>query len=182
MHQRNRFERTVPTSRRDALASSLKAAACLLLPAPAAHALDKPAGAVLLKLRGRIRMPNAGTEAHYDLPMLEALPQRSFLTRTPWYPQPRRFSGPLLRDVLARAGAQGTLLRLLALNDYRVDMPQDDAQRHDVIVAHLLDDKPMTVRERGPLLVMYPFDAQPELRSAVYYNRSAWQLHTIDVL
>jgi hypothetical protein len=177
MHQRTRLERTAPTGRRVAL----KAAACLLLPVPA-HALDKPAGTVLLTLRGRVRMPNVGAEAHFDLAMLEALPQKSFLTRTPWYPQPRRFSGPLLRDVLARAGAQGTLLRLLALNDYRVDMPLDDAQRHDVIVAHRLDDKPMTVRERGPLLVMYPFDAQPELRSAVYYNRSAWQLHTIDVL
>lgn len=178
MHQRTLTQGTVLRGRR----AALRTAACLLLAPTAARALDKPAGTVLLTLRGRIRMPNAGAEAHFDLPMLQALPQRSFLTRTPWYPQPRRFSGPLLRDVLARAGAQGTLLRLQALNDYRVDMPLDDAQRHDVIIAHQLDDKPMMVRERGPLLVMYPFDAQRELRSAVYYNRSAWQLHTIDVL
>ena len=28
----------------------------------------------------------------------------SFTTRTPWFAQPRHFSGPLLRDVLAAAG------------------------------------------------------------------------------
>lgn len=172
---------TVQRGRRIALKAAVQAAACVLVPG-AARALERPAGAVLLTLRGRIRMPNAGTEAHFDLPMLQSLPQRSLVTRTPWYPQPHRFGGPLLRDVLSRAGAQGTLLRLQALNDYRVDMPLDDAQRHDVIIAHQLDGRAMLVRERGPLLVMYPFDAQPELRNAVYYNRSAWQLHTIDVL
>ena len=40
----------------------------------------------------------------------------------------------------------------------------------------------MAVRDRGPLFVVYPFDAQPELRNAVYYSRSAWQLKSIEVL
>jgi hypothetical protein len=70
----------------------------------------------------------------------------------------------------------------VALNDYRVDMPHDDAQRHDVLVARLLDGQTLSVRDKGPLLVIYPFDSRPELRSAVYYSRSAWQLRTIEVL
>jgi hypothetical protein len=83
--------------------------------------------------------------------------------------------------VLAAAGAQGSVLRLVALNDYRVDMPFDDAQRYDVMLARLLDGRPMAVRDKGPLFVIYPFDTVPELRSATYYSRSAWQLRTIDV-
>ena len=85
-----------------------------------------------------------------------------------------RFIGP-------RAGAHGTTLRLRALNDYRVDVPFDDAQRYDLIVARLLDGQPMPVRDKGPLFAVYPFDAQPELRNAVYYSRSAWQLSSIEV-
>ncbi|MDP1900520.1 MAG: molybdopterin-dependent oxidoreductase [Rubrivivax sp.] len=146
-----------------------------------AWALDKPLGQPVLTLTGRVRNTNDGARAQFDMAMLEALPQTSFATRTPWYAQARRFSGPLLRDVLAAAGAQGTVLHLSALNDYRVDMPFDDAQRHDVILARLLDDRPMAVRDKGPLLVIYPFDARPELRNAVYYSRSAWQLRTIEV-
>jgi hypothetical protein len=114
--------------------------------------------------------------------MLEALPQHTVNTRTPWYAQARHFTGPLLRDVLSAAGAQGTTLRLVALNDYRVDMPFDDTQRHDVVLARLLDGQAMAVRDKGPLFVIYPFDAKAELRSAVYYSRSAWQLRTIEVL
>jgi hypothetical protein len=146
------------------------------------HALEAPTGAVVLTLQGRVRIPNDGKRVLFDMAMLEAMPQHTHQTRTPWYAQARRFTGPLLRDVLAAAGAQGSTLRLVALNDYQVDMPMDDAMRHDVIIARLMDDKPMTVRDKGPLFIIYPFDAQPELRSAVYYGRSAWQLRTIEVL
>jgi hypothetical protein len=147
-----------------------------------ALALDKPTKAVVLTVSGRVRMPNHGEAADFDMPMLEAMPQISFTTSTPWWAQPRKFTGPLLRDVLAAAGAQGTTLRARALNDYRVDIPFDDAQRHDMIVARLLDGKPMAVRDKGPLFIIYPFDARPELRNTVYFSRSAWQLRAIEVL
>ena len=146
-----------------------------------ASALEGPTGAVVLTLSGLLRSPNQGQSAHFDMPMLERLPQTSFTTRTPWYAQPREFTGPLLRDVLRAAGAHGTQLRARALNDYRVDIPFDDAQRFDVIVARLLDGTPMPVRDKGPLFVIYPFDALPELRNSVYYSRSAWQLRSIEV-
>jgi hypothetical protein len=150
--------------------------------APPASALERPTEPVVLTLQGRIRSQNHGATAVFDMRMLAALPQHGYATRTPWYAKARRFGGPLLRDVLAAAGAQGATLRLKALNDYQVDMPWDDAQRYDVMLARLLDEQPMSVRDRGPLMVIYPFDTRPELRSAVYYSRSAWQLHTIEVL
>ncbi|WP_425260778.1 hypothetical protein ACPOLB_07950 [Rubrivivax sp. RP6-9] len=149
--------------------------------AGAAQALDQPRGPVVLTLSGQLRKPNDGRNAHFDMAMLERLPQTSFSTRTPWYAQARKFTGPLLREVLAAAGAHGSLLRAVALNDYWVELPIDDAARHDVVVARLLDDKPMAVRDKGPLFMVYPFDAQPELRNPVYYSRSAWQLRTIEV-
>jgi hypothetical protein len=146
-----------------------------------AMALDAPTGLVVLTVSGRVRSPNRGADADFDMAMLEGLPQHSFSTRTPWYTQPRRFTGPLLREVLAVAGAKGSTLRARALNDYWVDVPFDDAQRHDPILARLIDGKPMAVRDKGPLFLIYPFDARPELRNTVYFSRSAWQLRTIEV-
>lgn len=157
------------------------ALACSPLLATRASALEAPSGPVVLSLSGAIRQPNAGAEAHFDMAMLERMAQQSFVTRTPWYGQPRQFTGPLVRDVLRAAGAQGQVLRLRALNDYRVDMPMDDVQRFDVIAARLLDGAPMPVRDKGPLFVIYPFDSLPELRNSVYYSRAAWQLRAIDV-
>ena len=147
-----------------------------------ARALERPAGSVVLTLSGRLRFPNDGAFAQFDMPMLEHMAQTSFTAKTPWYAQPRKFTGPLLRDVLSAAGAQGTRLKAVALNDYWVEIPFDDATRHDVIVARLLDDKPMAVRDKGPLFIVYPFDSAAELRSQTYFNRSAWQLRTIEVL
>lgn len=147
----------------------------------AARALERPGGPVVLTLSGQVRHINQGGAAEFDMPMLERLPQARFSTRTPWYAQAREFTGPLLRDVLRAAGAHGSQLRARALNDYRVDIPFDDAQRYDLIVARLLDGAPMPVRDKGPLFIVYPFDAQPELRNAVYYSRSAWQLRSIEV-
>ena len=167
-----------PTRRQ--IAASL--GAMLLLQAGRSLALQPPAGKVILTLSGRISQPNREGRAEFDMNMLEQLPQLSFVTQTPWYSQPRKFTGPLLRDVLAAAGAQGNTLRAIALNDYKVTLPVEDTRRHDVLLARLLDDQPMTVREKGPLFIVYPFDAKSELRNTLYYSRSAWQLKSIEVL
>jgi len=144
--------------------------------------LGTPGGPVVLTLRGKVKRTNQVDGAVFDMAMLEALAQHSFSTRTPWFKEPRKFTGPLLRDVLSAAGAHGNTLRLSALNDYRIDVPADDARRFEVTLARLIDDRPITVREKGPLFVIYPFDSDPALRNALYYSRSVWQLKTIEVL
>jgi hypothetical protein len=114
--------------------------------------------------------------------MLAAMPQHTLRTQTPWHEGVKAFTCPLLRDVLAAAGAQGSTIRAVALNDYKVDIPFDDAQAIDVVMARLLDGKPMPVRDKGPLFIIYPFDDRPELRSPQYFARCAWQLRTIEIV
>lgn len=160
----------------------LAATAALILAAPAAQALDRPKGRVVLTVTGRIGIHNAGKAAEFDMDMLAALPQHTFSTQSPWYPQAHKFTGPLLRDVLAAVDAQGKNLRATALNDYKVDLPVGDALKFNLVLARLRDDKPMPVREKGPLFIIYPFDADVTLRNERYYSRSAWQLKAIDVL
>lgn len=157
-------------------------AVCLgMLCAMPVLALDKPSGDIVLTVRGHVATPNAGRDAVFDMQLLQRLPQHSFTTRSPWYAETVQFTGPLLRDVLAAAGAKGSKLVATALNDYRTEIPFSDAERHDVIVARLLNGKPMSVREKGPLFIVYPFDSKAELKAEVYYNRSAWQLMLLQV-
>jgi hypothetical protein len=160
--------------------SLLCLAAPFLLLGPA-QALDMPTGRVVLTVRGQLNAPNQGSDAVFDMQMLEKLPQKTFSTRTPWYPEAVSFTGPLLRDVLAAAGAKGSRILALALNDYKTEIPFDDVLRQDAIIARLMNDKPMAVRDKGPLFIVYPYDARSELRSEIYYNRSAWQLKALTV-
>ena len=132
-------------------------------------------------VQGGVSKTNQGDKAQFDMKMLEKLPQKSFTTQTPWYPNAVTFTGPLLRDVLAAVGAKGTKITAVALNDYKTEIPLEDATRHDVIVARLMNNRPMPVREKGPLFIVYPFDTKAELRSELYYNRAAWQLNALRI-
>jgi len=162
--------------------AGLAAALCVLLPAHATEPASAPAPTrPLLTLTGNLQQRNTPEGLALDLAALEKLPSLSFSTRTPWYPQPRKFTGVRLRDLLAAAGARGTVVRAVALNDYRVDIPIDDVSGTDAMVAWLLDDKPMSVRDKGPLIIIYPFDDRPELRTAIHYGRAVWQLRSIEI-
>lgn len=146
-----------------------------------AWALDPPKGPVVLSITGKVAATNKDGRADFDMAMLEKLPQQSFSTGSPWYSQPVQFTGPLLRDVLAAAKASGSKIVARALNDYKTEIPFDDVLQQQVIVARLMNGKPMPVREKGPLFIVYPFDSKPALRTELYYNRSAWQLRSLTI-
>ncbi|WP_180683097.1 molybdopterin-dependent oxidoreductase [Tepidicella baoligensis] len=153
----------------------------LFSPSVGVQALEIPRQTPVLTLTGLIGVTNQTGAAVFDMAMLEALPQHEFTTLTPWEDRPLKFSGPLLRDVLRLVQARGQTLRATALNDYRISIPADDAQQFDVIIATRLNDQPMSIRTRGPLFIIYPFNAHPQLQSARYYERSIWQLKAIHI-
>jgi hypothetical protein len=149
--------------------------------ANARPALPVPRERIVLTITGRIRVHNQGSRAVFDIDMLEALPQHTFTTHTPWTEHRVSFSGPLLRDLLALVGANGRKLRASALDDYRTIIPIEDAHLYDVIIATRKNGTPMTVRDKGPLFIVYPFDQNPALKSLRFYERSIWQVHLLEV-
>lgn len=160
------------------------ASACLLfatLASVPAWALDKPAGETVLTVTGAVTQTNDGKNAVFDLTMLEALPGRKASMETPWTEGTVEFSGPLLREVLKAAGANGAHLRVKALNDYAADVPAEDAEL-DTILATQLNGKAMSVRDKGPLMLVYPFDLDKGLYNEKYFGRSVWQIKEIEVL
>lgn len=156
-------------------------AAVLGLLAEPALALPPPTGKVVLILSGKVAEKNSPRGAEFDMAMLEALPQKTFTTRTPWDRLPVKFSGPLLRDVLAAAKAQGEALHAIAVNDYKTTIPVSDTLQFDMVLAHRMNGQPIPPRTKGPLFIVYPYDSLPELQDPVYQNRSAWQLKEIVV-
>jgi hypothetical protein len=142
---------------------------------------DAPTGGVVLTVNGKIGVKNTASAAVFDDALLDALPQHSFVATTPWAKDPATFTGPLLKDLLQALKAQGTHLKALALNDYKIDIPLDDAFKYDVILARKVDGHALTVREKGPIFVMYPFERFPELKTKTYYSRCVWQLKSLNV-
>ena len=148
-----------------------------------AHALDAPKGEVVLTVVApHLDHPNAGQTAQFDLDMLESLASRTGTMETPWTKGVVKFSGPLLRAVLEAAGAKGSALKIKALNDYAAEIPMEDATAIDTILATRMDDKLMSVRDKGPLFLVYPFDKDKNLYNEKYFARSVWQIKEVEVV
>jgi hypothetical protein len=141
-----------------------------------AESLQAPSGRVILTVSGRIGVSNEGEAARFDRAMLEAIGMASFTTTTPWYDGPVTFEGVPMTKLLQRLGAQGDMVQAIALNDYSTEIPVADFAQHGVLLALKRDGAYLTVRDKGPLFIVYPYDSDPALKSPRYYGRSAWQV------
>jgi hypothetical protein len=145
-----------------------------------ADSLPAPKGEVILTLSGPITDTNGPGVASFDMDMLDALPQHTIVTTTPWYKTAVEFKGPLLQDVLARVGARGHAVMAHAVNDYDVEIPAEDAGK-GLVLATRRDGKLMPLSDKGPIFVMYPFDSDPDLKKQVYFSRCIWELEALKV-
>ena len=147
-----------------------------------ADTLAAPKGAVVLTVTGNIHNVNGpGGSAQFDMAMLEALESHEGTMETPWTEGKVTFKGPLGRALLAAVGSAGKTARITALNDYSASVPIQDFKDHDVIFATRMDGKTMSVREKGPLFLIYPFDQDASLYNEEYFSRSVWQIKSIAV-
>lgn len=144
--------------------------------------LDAPAGDVILTVTGKVTNTNADGAAGFDFAMLEALAGRRATMETPWTTGATTFDGPLLAAVLEAAGGHGKRLMVKALNDYSAEIPIEDATAYETILALRMNGAPMSVRDKGPLFLIYPFDKNPEIYNEKYFSRSVWQIREIEVV
>ncbi|NIY99041.1 oxidoreductase [Salipiger sp. HF18] len=142
--------------------------------------LEAPRGDVLLTISGDITQTNIGDTAEFDYDMIAALPVTVVVTSTPWTDGPTEFTGAALADLLDAVGAQGSVIKAVALNGYIVNIPLVDARETGATIAYLRDGKRMTVRNKGPLWIIYPFDNLTGDQD-VYFNRAIWQLRYLEV-
>lgn len=143
--------------------------------------LPAPTGPTILTVGGLVTRTNAGPVAAFDMAMLEALPGRVTETETPWTKGKARFEGPLGSALLDAVGATGTTLHVVSLDDYAVDIPVSDFRRWPVILAVKLGGKPIAVRDKGPVFIIYPFDVDPTLYNERIFSRSVWQVKAMEI-
>lgn len=148
--------------------------ACMfLLPYLPLHA--QPAGTTVLTVHGP-----AGVRK-FSLAELEAGGLHRITTSTFWPDDDGTYEGPLLAEVLKRAGIENAeSIRIRARDGFSQVMPRQDWQTWPVLLATRRDGKPMPPRAKGPLRVIYPRDMAPELSDPVYRLRWVWLVEAIE--
>ena len=116
------------------------------------------------------------TKAEFD-----ALPQHTIATSTSWTKGTHTFTGPLMRDVQARAGSNSSRMEAFAIDDFVQKYPTSDFTKYDVLIASKMDGVPLPLANYGPLWIVYPRDQFPnELKNVMTDAKFAWQVNHID--
>lgn len=133
---------------------------------------------ILLTVSGNI---GEDGDAHFDRAALEALATETVRTSTPWTEGVQEFQAIPLETLLDHVGAKGSTLSAVALNDYAADVPIEDSIEAGGFIAVRQNGKPMSIRDKGPLWILFPYDRNPKLTTDAYLNRSVWQLRSLVV-
>jgi len=161
-------------------------AVCLVLialPSLTAGATDlaRPAGPVILSVTGAISVTNAPGKAEFDQAMLAAIGVDRVKTSTSWTDGPQDFEGVTFRKLLDTLGAHGDKIVAIAIDDYAEDIPLGELTRYPVLLAWSMNGKALTIRDKGPLWIVYPRDEYPELQDKALDSHWVWQLKSIEI-
>ena len=138
-----------------------------------------PEGDVLLTIT---HSGNGGQTIELDLAGLEALGLTTIETSTIWTEGKQVFEGVELAALIKALGISSGTISAVALNDYAVEIPVSDAVQGGPILAIKRNSVPMSVRDKGPVWVIYPYDSSAKYRTEVVYSRSIWQLARIEFM
>ena len=113
-------------------------------------------------------------EITLDEAALAALPQVEFETATPWTLGTHRYRGPTLKSVLAQQQVDSaSAIDVAALNGYQQRVDLSLFAKVPLTLVRYQDDKPLTRRNKGPLWLLVPLSAHPDMDvSAIHNNMS----------
>lgn len=121
-----------------------------------------------------------GAVQTYDLEALQEMGATTFETETIWTEGVQSFTGVPLADLVEDYDIEDGVLLASAINDYTVEIPVTDAVEGGPMIAYLNNGEPMSIRDKGPLWIVYPYDSNPDYQSELIYSRSIWQLDRIE--
>lgn len=127
-----------------------------------------------------LTLSNGDAQVELSVEEMREIGSREVKTSTIWTEGVQLFEGVPLLDLLAHVGVSDGVVSAAAVNDYAVEIPLADATSAEAIVAFARNGAPMSLREKGPLWVIYPYDSDPAYRTEDIYSRSIWQLNRIN--
>lgn len=112
---------------------------------------------------------------------LDDMPQTGFVTTTIWTQGPQAFRGVTLRDMLVSLGEEAQRVTLVAANGYQVERPTEEMMPDGALLSYERNGAAMSLRDKGPVWLVYDYDSDADYRTEVIYANSIWQLDRIEL-
>ena len=129
-----------------------------------------------------LQVSSGDSSVDLSLVELDAMQQVTFDTTTIWTDGIVTFSGVSLKALLKAQNVTGEMIEMVALNDYSVTIAMSEITKEAPIIATRMNGELMSVRDKGPYWVVFPYDDNPLYQSEIVYSRSIWQLNKIRML
>jgi hypothetical protein len=145
--------------------------------------IPAPTGDVVLTVSGDIAKANAGSTVRLDLATVEQMGLVKYTVLDPWLDASHEFTGVLLSDFLDTIGvsAASAHLHFVAIDDYEVEISVADVRKWPVLLATKMDGQPMSIADKGPMRVVFPYDQYPEIDRLAYKDLWIWSLESLEV-
>ncbi len=140
--------------------------------------LGTPTGEVLLSVEGKVDVRNSNSGARLDYALLAEI---GFVTRTittDWT-ESAEYEGVSGRELVEFLGISGAYLQGIAHDDYEVLIPLSDLVQYDTLFAVAKDGERLSMKNKGPIWLLYANDNRPDISPEVLNSRMIWQLHTL---
>ena len=111
---------------------------------------------------------------------LAALPQTTYRGRVPGSEAEVSFTGPMITDVLAQAGANGGTVTITALDGYGIEMEVSYIETHKPILAVAADGVSLAIGDLGPAVSVFPPTDDAQLADD-FAARQTWAAFHIGV-
>lgn len=124
-----------------------------------------------------------GAVIGYTLEDLRALPLTEFETSTVWTQGTDIYAGVLLLDLLHHIGhtpVRGAV-NVRALDGYSAGIDATLITEQAPLLSFLRNGSPMSVRDQGPVWLIFPYDHNPAFRTESIYAKSVWQVRSLEV-
>ncbi|MEZ5668508.1 MAG: oxidoreductase [Alphaproteobacteria bacterium] len=122
----------------------------------------------------------AGGTVSLDLDQIESMGSTRLETTTVWTDGQQSFVGVTGADFVAAIGASGEAVLTHAINDYEVVIPFAVFAAETTLIAYRRNGEPMSVRDKGPLWIVFPFDADAMFQSDTYRSYAIWNLDRVE--
>ena len=113
---------------------------------------------------------------------IRELPSFSFTTKTPWTEGEDNWEGVRLSVLLEHLGTSSSEFLAWADDGYEATFKGVDVEKYPVILAYKKNGEFLSLRDLGPLWIMFPFDQYKELDAQHIYEIAVWQLSRIEIL
>jgi hypothetical protein len=127
----------------------------------------------------QITAPNVSQQL--TMTQLKQFPVSTIISNTPWTSEGTVFTGVKLSDLAKIQSLRGNMFKVTALNNYWSTISQDDIEKYEPILAYAVNGKMMSVREKGPLWVIFPLSDFNQEQDERLHSQMVWQVKSIDV-